>query len=373
MKRILYITNIPAPYTVEFFNDLGKNFDLTVVFEGKNSAERDQSWEKFNAINFKYSIIEEKQNINPFVSTSGIKKMLNEGKYDLCIVGNYSSFIGMKTIEWLRRKKLPYAIHADGGIVGEDSFLRYHVKRHFIRKAGLYFSSGHITTNYFTHYGAKKELVFEYPFSSVRADQIRQDTDNAKYREKLGLPANQKIIVSVGRIIPLKGVDVLIKSMSMVKTEAKLYIIGGAATPNLAALVDTLKLNNVEFIEFLPFNTVLDYMAAADLFVFLTRGDVWGLVINEAFSMGTPIISTDKCVAAVEMIENGKNGYIVESENPEAAAERIDFLLRHEDLCQRIKRNNIQKAAEYTIESMSETYSRIINAFFEQRKYRGKE
>ena len=69
----------------------------------------------------------------------------------------------------------------------------------------------------------------------------------------------------------------------------------------------------------------------------------------------------------------GKNGYIVESENPEAAAERIDFLLRHEDLCQRIKRNNIQKAAEYTIESMSETYSRIINAFFEQWKYRGKE
>ena len=88
--------------------------------------------------------------------------------------------------------------------------------------------------------------------------------------------------------------------------------------------------------------------------------------------MGAPIVSTDKCVAAVEMIENGENGYIVESENPESAAERIDYLLNHEDLCQRIKKNNIQKSTEYTIETMSETYSRIINAFFEQQNHMGR-
>lgn len=366
LKRILYITNIPAPYTIEFFNELGKSFNLTVVFEEKNSAERDQSWESFKATGFKFSIIEEKKSVNPFRFPAGIKRLLNEREYDIYIVGNYSSFTGMATIEWLRRKKLPYAIHADGGIVGEESFLRYYIKRHFIQNASLYFSSGHITTGYFMHYGARKERVFEYPFSSVRLNQIRQDTDNAKYREKIGLPADQKIIVSVGQIIPRKGFDVLIKAMSLVKTDVKLYIIGGAATPDLEALVDTLELNNVKFIEFLPFKTILDYMAAADLFVLLTREDIWGLVINEAFAMGTPIISTNKCVAAVEMIENGENGYIVESENPESAAECIDYLLKHEDLCQRIKRNNIQKAAEYTIETMSETYSRIINAFFDQ-------
>lgn len=369
MKKILFLTNIPAPYTIDFFNELGKNFELTVVFEGKNSAERDQSWERFNATSFKFSIIEENKNVNVFRFPAGIKRILNEKKYDFYIVGNYSSFTGMAAIKWLRRKKYPYAIHADGGIVGEDSFLRYHVKRHFIRNAGLYFSSGHITTEYFTHYGARRRRVFEYPFSSVRLNQIRQDMDNVKFREKIGLPIDKRIIVSVGQIIPRKGFDVLIKAISLVKTDIMLYIIGGAATPDLEALVDKLKLNNVEFIEFLPFATILDYMAAADLFVLLTREDVWGLVINEAFSMGTPIVSTDKCVAAVEMIENGENGYIVESENPRSAAERINFLLNNEYLCQRIKKNNIQKAKEYTIETMSETYSRIINAFLEQQKH----
>ena len=270
MKRLLYITNIPAPYTIEFFNELGKNYELTVVFEEKNSVERDRSWEKFNAINFKYYIIEENR-INAYKFPTEIKRILKEKEYDLYIVGNYSSFTGMVTIEWLRRKKLPYAIHADGGIVKEDSFLRYKIKKHFIRNANLYFSSGHITTDYFTHYGARRERVFEYPFSSVKLNQIRKDTENVKYREKIGLPIDKKIIISVGQIIPRKGFDVLIKAISLVKTDVKLYIIGGAATPDLEALVDKLKLHNVEFIEFLPFATILDYMAAADLFVLLTR------------------------------------------------------------------------------------------------------
>ena len=365
MKSILYITNIPAPYTVEFFNDLGKHYELTVVFEGKKSEERDKSWEHCQALAFKYCILDGDDSRNGIKAVSEIKKKLNERQYDLYIIGNYSSVIGMTSISWLRRKKYPYAIHADGGMISNDSLFKFLIKKHFIGNAELYFSSGRKTTEYFVHYGADKSKVHVYPFSSVRENQIRKELGNDIYRQKLGLDPDQNIIVSVGQIIPRKGFDVLIRAMSLVKTNAKLYIIGGEATDDLSALIDELGITSIEFIPFVPFETILDYLAASDLFVLLTREDIWGLVINEALSMGAPVISTDKCVAALEMVENGINGFVIENENYKQAADRIDFLLSNSDLRHKMQIDNIAKARQYTIEAMCMRYCEIINDFFE--------
>ena len=49
--------------------------------------------------------------------------------------------------------------------------------------------------------------------------------------------------------------------------------------------------------------------------LFLTREDIWGLVINEALAAGLPVVSTNRCMAALEMVKNSKNGYIVDVEN----------------------------------------------------------
>ena len=363
LKKILYITNIPAPYTVEFFNDLGLSFDLTVVFEGRNSSERDKSWDNFEAVNFKYLIIDDKKSFTNFRMPTGIRKILHENTYDLYIVGNYSTPTGMYCISWFRSHKLPYAIHADGGLISKDSFIKFHVKKHFLKKASLYFSSGKMTTEYFVYYGADKSKVFEYPFSSIRLNQIRNNLNNDYYRDKLGLSLNERIVVSVGQMIYRKGFDVLINALSQMETKVKVYIIGGNATDELNTLIDELNLDNIEFINFLPFETILDYMAAADLFVLLTREDIWGLVINEAMSMGTPVISTDRCVAAVEMIENGINGYVVETENAKSAAEYMDLLINDDVLRKKIQNSNIEKAKLYTIESMTKSYVDIINKF----------
>jgi len=367
MTKLLYITNIPAPYTVEFFNELGKSFDLTVVFEGINSAERDRSWTVFDAANFKYEIIG-KSNVSQLRLPTGITRVLERDSYDLYIIGNYSTPTGMLSILWLRRNKLPYAIHADGGLISNDSFFRYQIKRFFIKDANLYFSSGKKTTEYFVYYGAKKSKIYEYPFSSIHDDRISSIQDQKYYRNKLCLSSEDKIIVSVGQIIPRKGFDTLINAVSLLPHDVKLYIIGGNATDNLKELIADLQLHNIEFIPFLPFEKTLEYMAAADVFALMTREDIWGLVINEAMSMGTPIVSTNKCVAAIEMIENGVNGYIVEYDDYSLAANRINSLLYNEALCRQIRKNNVVKAKKYTIETMKEAYTRIINGFMGDRE-----
>ena len=87
MRKILYITNIPSPYKVEFFNTLGNNYKLTVVFDGVGAADRDKSWESINAVNFNYEIIS-KKNINPLKLHIDIIEIIKKDKYDLYIVSN---------------------------------------------------------------------------------------------------------------------------------------------------------------------------------------------------------------------------------------------------------------------------------------------
>ena len=70
--------------------------------------------------------------------------------------------------------------------------------------------------------------------------------------------------------------------------------------------MQTLNLKNVYFIPFQNSDIIELYFKAADLFVFPTREDIWGLVINEAMANALPIITTDRCVAGLELIENEK-------------------------------------------------------------------
>ena len=100
------------------------------------------------------------------------------------------------------------------------------------------------------------------------------------------------------------------------------------------------------------------YYQSADLMVFPTREDIWGLVINEAMANGLPIISTNKCNAAKELVK--ANGIIIESDNLKQLKEAISFLMN--DLNQLLEMSNIscEIIRNYTIESMAQKHIEIF-------------
>ena len=91
-------------------------------------------------------------------------------------------------------------------------------------------------------------------------------------------------------------------------------------------------LSNVYFEGFKNKDELKDYYRAADLFCLQTRGDVWGLVINEAMAEGLPVITTDKCVAGLELVENGINGYVVPVEDEEKLSKKITEIMQNVEL-----------------------------------------
>ncbi len=99
------------------------------------------------------------------------------------------------------------------------------------------------------------------------------------------------------------------------------------------------------------------------MFVLPTRTDIWGLVINEAMAAGLPIVTTDRCVAGMEMIEDAVNGYIVPVNDDQQLAARCVEILSNEMLSRQMKINNLEKIKDYTVEKMAEVHLRVFERF----------
>lgn len=395
--KVFYHTNIPSPYRIDFLNELGKSCQLTAAFEGTSARDREASWFTGKAEHFTPIFMKGRQTGDEQYLCPEILGLLRQG-WDKIILSGYSSPTVMLAIEYLRLRRIPFYMELDGGMVQQEGRLKYLVKRHFASAAAGWFSSGQATTNFITHYGADPARCYSYPFSSllekdlVRAVQLRPedipdldapaaplpedclDAIREKWSEKdylarreqlrriarkrLGMGSGQ-IAVSVGQIIPRKGHDILIRAAAGLPCE--LYIIGGEATPELQGLLGELGMDNVHFVPFVDKKTLQRYYQAADLFVLATRFDIWGLVINEAMAQGLPVITTNQCVAGVELVEQGQNGFLVNAEDVAALAEKMNRLLSDPALQRQFGQRSYRKMMDYTIEKMARRHFEILS------------
>ena len=368
--KVLFMTNIPSPYRVDFFNELGKYCDLTVSFEGKTATDRDAKWKAAENQNFKAQFLNGIRTKSDQFLCFGIIRVIKSG-FDRIIVGEYSTPTSMLAIEYMRIHRIPFLIEADGGLISQDNILKYNLKRHFMSAASGWFSSGKSTTNYMVYYGARVGNIYVYPFTSLWERDIFRTIlshdEKEKLRQKLNIGNGKKLILTVGRFSYLggygKGFDVLLKAMRFCPREYTLCIVGDEPTQEFLKMKEDMKLENVMFIGFKTKEKLKDYYRAADLFCLQTRGDVWGLVINEAMACGLPVITTDKCVAGLELVQNDNNGYIVPVEDAEKLAERMKIVLENDERMIKMAEESLKKIQEYTIENMAKVHVDALNSF----------
>lgn len=350
--KILFMTNMPSPYRVDFFNEMGKSCELTVMFERERDHSRDarykaDKYKNFKAVFPKGIAVGAAEAFCPSVIS-----LLSKKKFDHIIVGNYYTPTGMLAIEYLRLMRIPFILSTDGGMVKEDSGFKYKLKKHFIGSASGWLSTGKMTTDYLTYYGADREKTVVYPFTSLWKKDILDNplttAEKNVFRQKLGM-SEKIIVISVGQFIHRKGYDVLLKACTDLDEGIGVYIIGGTPTEEYLQMKKELHLEQVHFVDFMNKQALAEYYKAADLFVLPTREDIWGLVVNEAMAYGVPVITTNRCVAGVELIENGVTGEIVPSDDVEALrgaiANYVNYDCASAEAC-------IQKMENYTIEIM---------------------
>lgn len=366
--KILYLTNVPSPYMVNYFNELGKFCELTVLFDKSTSTERDNSWKEYNFKNFNGIILKGFSTDVDAAFCPQVIKYLKRGVYDYIFITNMSTPTGMLAIEYLRWKKMDYFLESEGGFAKDGKGFKEKIKKHIMSGAKLYFSTTPIGDEYFLMYGATKDKLVKYPFTSIYEKdilkQVLSEEEKRILRKELSIQ-EEKVIITVGQFIPRKGFDILLKACEKLSKNIGIYLIGGIPTDEYILMKEQLKLDNVHFVGFKRTNELAKYYKCADFFVFPTREDVWGLVINEAMAYGLPIITTDKCIAGLELIKNGENGYIVPVEDENILYEQMNKLILDAALRKKMGENSLKKIHEYTFETMAKVHIDFLNDYSE--------
>lgn len=123
---------------------------------------------------------------------------------------------------------------------------------------------------------------------------VRNSTLGGQFRERLGLSASDKMVLSVGLRIPRKGVDTFV-ALSRAFSERKdvKFVWVGESEPLLEDALDSVPKGEVLFPGHVPFEEITGAYSAADVFVFPTRAESYGNVMLEAASCGCPLLIRD--------------------------------------------------------------------------------
>ncbi len=195
----------------------------------------------------------------------------------------------------------------------------------------------------------------------------------------IGLKPDDRMILFVGRIEPLKGVDTLIEAVSCLhKKEARsvhLAIIGGdpSASPEkmnvemarLKKLCETLGLDqSVVFLGARDQDKLSYYYSAAEVAVMPSHYESFGMVALEAMACGTPVIASEVGGLAY-LVRDGETGFTIPAEEPEALCEKLSWLLNDETLRRKMSAQAAAYAQDYAWEKIAK---RIVDVYEELKK-----
>jgi D-inositol-3-phosphate glycosyltransferase len=185
----------------------------------------------------------------------------------------------------------------------------------------------------------------------------------------IGLKPDDRMILFVGRIEPLKGVDTLIQAMACLQVKeadgkpVHLAIIGGdpAASPEemntemarLQKMCEDLGLDQtVLFLGVRDQDKLPYYYSAAEMVVMPSHYESFGMVALEAMACGTPVIASEVGGLAY-LVRDGETGFTIPDQEPETLCEKISWLLNDRDLHVTMSQRAVEYAQDYAWEKIA--------------------
>jgi D-inositol-3-phosphate glycosyltransferase len=199
-------------------------------------------------------------------------------------------------------------------------------------------------------------------------------------RAQLGLDRDEFVVLQLGRMVPRKGVDNVIRATALLRHQfqlpARLLVVGGnteapdpVATPEIGRLMKlTEELGVTDAVSFTgqrQRGQLRYYYSAANVFVTTPWYEPFGITPVEAMACGTPVVGT--AVGGIKTtVVDGETGYLVPPNDPDALAERLAWLHHHPQLAQRMGWAGMRRAYQhYTWRSVAEHVANVYESVLE--------
>jgi glycosyltransferase involved in cell wall biosynthesis len=218
---------------------------------------------------------------------------------DAIVCGGYNYLASWEALRWARRNHVPFLLWVESTareIRNGSAFLEG-LKRRFLEQCDGFVVAGQSSLQYVKSYGIPEDTIFTAPnavdtnFFSQATEQARRHAD--ENRRSFHLP--NRYFLFVGRLVKQKGIFDLLAAYAMLapglREQISLVFAGdGIARTELENRAAAIQPGSVKIAGFLQREALAVFYALAEAFVFPTRSDPWGLVVNEAMACARPAV-----------------------------------------------------------------------------------
>ncbi|MDT0686057.1 glycosyltransferase family 4 protein [Autumnicola psychrophila] len=187
-----------------------------------------------------------------------------------------------------------------------------------------------------------KNTLDKYPGKLAQINVIPYGFPPVAINRKYSTPSSNKLrVLFVGGLSQRKGIAYVFEAVEKLKNDIALTVIGMKASNSCKKLDEELKKHT--WIPTLSHQKVLEAMRNHDILVFPSLFEGFGMVITEAMSQGTPVITTDR-TAGPDLIKDGENGWIIKSSSTSSLVCKLEEILLDPTLCERVGKKALETA-----------------------------
>jgi glycosyltransferase involved in cell wall biosynthesis len=342
LKKIILIHNIVNPTRTYLFNEMDaffrkRGYSFKVIFLSTTDKNRD--WEIGKEFGFDFEILGnfairlKGKDIHTFFINPKIISMLNRENPDKVICFGWDHLAAYVSNHWCRKHMRDFIFFAES-TTNEKSWRRTlfnPLVKYLLKRVDFFLAGGTRAKEYLVRLGVSDQKIHIF-YNSVDIGYFSEQSkklsleEKQKIKDELGIKTD-KIILFSGQLIERKGIFELLSGFadySHSDPDISLLILGkGPAKEALKKMIRDRDVANVFFGDFVQYEDIYKYYALSDLFILPSREEVWGLVINEAASCGLPIITTSVTGASIDLVEEGKNGFIIKPNCPKCITSAI--------------------------------------------------
>jgi glycosyltransferase involved in cell wall biosynthesis len=332
--RVVFLTDIVTPYMVAVLADLARRVELTALFCSATGT-RAASWTPSEPLPFRHRVLggpvirRRSWNGVDLYFTPRILSALVGERPTVVISGGFSLPTAFAAI-YGRFAPARLIIHSDGTSHSERDFgrLRLLARDRLLREAFACVANSEPAAQRFIELGVDRRRVFRAPHSTDIAPF------HAVAHERFSVPrsSEQPTVLHVGRLIPSKGVDRLLRAIAALSSDTplRLVVVGsGPEEARLRELATALGIARaVEFLGFVDQPALRAVYAAADIFAMPSFDDTFGMVLLEAAAAGLPLVASPFAGASLELVEEGRSGFLIEPDDTFAWAHALRELVR---------------------------------------------
>jgi glycosyltransferase involved in cell wall biosynthesis len=376
IPKLVIVTEIIAPYRIPVFNALAhrREVDLHVMFLSENDASLRQ-WRVYkDEIKFRYEVLPSwRQRVGRYhiLLNRGVFSALNKIKPDVVMCGGYNYLASWQSACWARVHGVPLLLWSESTSLDRRRGHRVveFMKRGFLRLCRAFVVPGTSSLQYLKALGISDERIFTAPnavdsrlFAALAEEARREES---QVRARLSLPL--RYFVYVGRLVRAKGVFDLVEAYARLDDEMRaqfglVFVGDGADRSELMERASEITPGTIEFPGFVQREGLAEFYALADVLIFPTHSDTWGLVVNEAMSCGLPVIATSIAGCVADLLQDGWNGFVVPPRDPSQLAAAMARLAGDSRLRVKMGSRSRERVEAYSPAAWAEGLVKVVGS-----------